>query len=205
MAFPVLDTPRTELGDQTRLTGAADLEFSTENSIPSPSKEGHDLLKQIRGMRIADNGTPRSRLPLTERRAMPNKNEFTPLLKSATRNRVSQPNGILNKENRYLKTPQALKNSYRSNSPALPLNSSVILEENTESSAPDGGDSEAPIPNVSSSSALSTPMVALPRRGEGPLDQGGNLATLREQEAVRWFYPAKSSKALTRMKATGTN
>ena len=181
MAFPVLDTPRTELGDQTRLTNVAELDFSTENSISSPSKE-NDLLKQIRSMRAPDNKTPRSRLPLTERRNVPSKNEFTPLLKSATRNWFAQSGAGLNKENRKLKTPQALKDGYRSDSPALPFNDSIILEENTASSAAD--DQETPIPPVGSSSALSTPIVALPRRGDGPLEQAGNLATLKEQEEV---------------------
>lgn len=186
MAFPILDTPQTELGDHTRLTHAPDNDFSTENSIPSPSKDGNDLLRQIRGMRAPEKHSPRSRIPLTDRRNIPTKNEFTPLLKSATKNRFAQSSAsIPERENGKLRTPKGLKDSYGGESPQLPLNSSVIAEEHTGSSATGADEKdETPMPQISSSSALSTPMVAANRRGDGPLDHHGNLATLREQEAV---------------------
>ena len=185
MAFPVLETPHTELPDQTRL---GDLDFSTENSIPSPSKDyhrgGNDLLKQIQGMRAQEpqQRTPLNRLPGGDRRNNNggNRNEFTPLLKSATHNnrvlhsssRFPRNGGYLDKENASkMKTPQALKASYRDESPALPLNSSVIQEEDTGSNA-DMDNTEDPAPPPVSSSSVSTPMTTLPRRGEGPLDHG---------------------------------
>ena len=189
MAFPAIDTPRTELVDQTRLSNAADLDFSTEQSIPSPSKlPQNDLLRQMRSMRSpkVPNQTPRSRIPLGDQRGgRPSKKEFTPLLKSATGNRFmhSASKSRFGKENtRHLQTPQALKASLRSDdSPDLPMNSSVIMEEPEE----DGSTADAeqngiivPALPLSGSSALSTPMAVLPRRGDGPLDNQGNLATL---------------------------
>jgi len=183
MVAPILDTPRTDLGDLTRFSNAADLDFTVDNSIPSPTKDSNDLLKQIRGMGGPNIRTPRPRAPFMDRRNLPSKNEFTPLLKSATRNRLMHSSGP-GKENRNLQTPAGLKASYGVDSPGLPLNSSIMHEELTESSAGDGDGQATTIPPVSSSSALSTPMAVLPRRGEGPLDNGRNLATLREQEAV---------------------
>ena len=189
MAFPSIETPRTEFGDQTNLlNGAADIDFSTQNSIPSPSKDGNDLIKHLRGMR-APNGnrqSPRSRLPLVERRNAPSKNEFTPLLKSAARNRQARHSGAFGKENQ-MQTPTALKASYRGgSSPPLPLNSSIIREEQefTGSELADGDGGRTPMPPASSSSAMSTPMMLRPRTEEEARENGRNLATLREQEAV---------------------
>lgn len=184
MAFQFLDTPRTEIGDQTRL---GELDLTTGTSIPSPSKESNDLLAQIRGMRGPSITTPRARPPFGDRRNHSNKNEFTPLLKSAARNNLRK-SGAYDKENSRLQTPLGLKGGWGADSPGIGLNSSVMLEEHTESSAGIGGDgSRTPQVPGTSSSAVSTPMAILPQRGEGPLDHGRNLATLREQEAVCCF------------------
>ena len=80
-----------------------------------------------------------------------------------------------------LKTPAALKPGYKfDNSPALPEASS--LYEGVDSSEVTGHGT--PVASVASSSAVSTPLAILPKRGaDGPLD-GGNMLTLREQEAV---------------------
>ena len=182
MAYAMVDTPRTEAADQTRLTQADNLDF-TENSIPSPSRDGNNLVQQMRALRKPAHRTPRSRMPFADRRNIPSKQEFTPMLKSATRNRFTAAAG---QENKHLETPAGLKDSYNgTGSPALPFNSSVLIEEHTGSSAGDGNEQGSPIPlPISSSSAVSTPMAVLPRRGEDPLDNRGNLATLREQEAV---------------------
>lgn len=175
MAFPVLDTPRTDFGAST--TQAGDLADLTQDSIPSPSKDNNDLLKQIRGLRAPPSRVPRARTPLASRQNVPAKNEFTPLLKSATRNRSAL--NILGKENKP-NTPAGFRDSFRSDGPELPVNSSVILEEETGSSI---GGQGTPVAPVSSSSALTTPMPAFSRRGQNGGD-GGNLATLREQEEV---------------------
>lgn len=183
MAFPILETPRTEAGDQTRLTQIPDFDAPTENSIPSPSKEGNDLLTQLRGTRIPQGRTPIGRQPFADRRNVNKRPEFTPLLKSATRNR--QKNLPFSSQDDKVRTPAGLKASYRSNSPALPFNSSIILEEHTGSSIGAQETTDTPMVPYSSSSAMSTPMIPI-RRGDGPLDRGGNLATLREQEAVSY-------------------
>jgi len=180
MVFSILDTPKSEAGDRTRLSAAGDLDFTNDDSIMSPTKGSNDLLRQIHGMR-SDMQTPRARLPLGDRRNLAFKNEFTPLLKSAAKNRLARGIG---KENSQLETPIGLKSGYGQDSPALPFNSSVMIEEHTGSSLGDSNPQATPVPVISSSPA-STPMAILPNRGEGPLDHGRNLATLREQEAVR--------------------
>ena len=182
MAMPYIDTPRTEFADHTRLS-AGDLDNFTENSIPSPSKDGNDLLKQIKAMRGPSLQTPRSRAPFGNRRNV-QKNEFTPLLKSAATNRFMR-SAMYNQENATpLKTPAGLKAGYSVDSPALPLNSSIIREEYTGSPmGPDDG-SRTPQAPAPSSSAMSTPVALMAKVGDGPLENRGNLATLREQEAV---------------------
>lgn len=177
MAFKVLDTPRTDYGDQSRF---GDLDLTTATSIPSPSKDKNDLLSQIRGMRGPSITTPRNRPVFGDRRNKSSKHEFTPLLKSAARNNLARSN-IYDKEN-HLRTPAGLRAGYGDNSPGLPLHSSTILEDHTGSS--NGEASGTPVLPRTSSSAVSTPMAILSNRGEGPLDNGRNLATLREQEAV---------------------
>lgn len=180
MAFKVLDTPRTDYGDQSRF---GDLDLTTATSIPSPSKDKNDLLSQIRGMRGPSITTPRNRPAFGDRRTKSSKHEFTPLLKSAARNNLARTRSY-DKENR-LRTPAGLRAGYGDNSPGLALNSSIMMEENTGSSI--GGDaSGTPVLPRTSSSAVSTPMAILPGRGEGSLDNGRNLATLREQEAVSY-------------------
>lgn len=179
--MPYIDTPRTELGDHTRLS-VGDLDNFTENSIPSPSKDGNDLLKQIKSMRNPNMRTPGARAPFGNRRNV-QKNEFTPLMKSAATNRFRRSNFLSNQENTPLKTPAGLKAGWGMDSPALPLNSSMIREEYTGSPTRSEVGDATPQPPAPSSSAVSTP-VALTRRNEGPLENRGNLATLREQEAV---------------------
>ena len=181
MAGLYFDTPRTEAADFTRLTNANGPDFSIEESFRSPSKNNDDLLKHMRNGRAASITTPRSRNPLAGRKNPPgqSKNEFTPLLKSAMKNRIMSAD--FNEKENGIKTPAALKNGYRWSSPALPEASSLANGESTTTSMddPDG----TPVPPVASSSMMSTPHVILPNRGEGPLD-GGNVLTLREQEAV---------------------
>lgn len=182
MVFTIIDTPRTEIGDQTRMSGLNDFEYSTQHSIPSPSKDSNDLLKQIRGMRPSNARTPLNRAPFGDRRNLPSKAEFTPLLKSATKNNHVRSNVDVKENVLPMETPQAAKRAFEGDSVALPFNSSVMMEEHTGSDQHDA-DGPSMVPPVSSSSPVSTPM-APPRRGEGPLDNRGNLATLREQEAV---------------------
>lgn len=180
MAFRALETPRTDFGASvTQHPGDLD-DFTTRNSIPSPSKDGNDLLHQIRGMRPPA-ATPRNRPALADRRNAPNHNEFTPLLKSATRNRriMTDRSSGSNQENNKPATPAGFRESYRSDAGELPVNSSMLMEEETRSSAGDLHAAQYLPP--SSSSVMSTPLPGM--RGVNGAD-GGNLATLREQEAV---------------------
>src|SRR4051794_36936351 len=97
-----LDTPRTNAGDATYLSRQPDFDFSQELSFQSPSKDAN-LLQQLRNGNRPSLRTPRgsNRAPFTDRRNLPaglGGAEFTPLLKSATRNSVRQF-GVGGKEN----------------------------------------------------------------------------------------------------------
>lgn len=169
MAPPIMETPRSELADLARLSDGDDFaDLPTQSSLPSPIKKGNTTAL-------------RSRTPLAVRRNVPSKNEFTPLLKSATKNRMafSRTRG---KENAMPETPAVLKAGYSFDSPGLPQNSSIVLDEQTGSSVGANDERPTPLPPVSSSSVMSTPVPS--KQQDGPLDHGRNLATLREQEAV---------------------
>lgn len=192
MAHVYPDTPRTEYADQTALTNA-DLDMSIDSSFHSPSKHGDDLVRQMRGQRTPRGlTTPSSRNALVGRRNPPagGKHEFTPLLKSAMKNRISsafdKENGASNGNGNPIfkagiETPAALKPGYKFDSPGLPEASSMY---DGNSSTDDATEMNEPPPPIASSSIMSTPMA--PRGGDGVLDRG-NMLTLREQEAVRSF------------------
>tara|TARA_R110002003_G_scaffold68_14_gene6184 strand:+ start:22662 stop:23186 length:525 start_codon:yes stop_codon:yes gene_type:complete len=162
-------TPRTEVGDATRLEYQSEVSFSREDSFREPA--GRDnLFKQLGGAR-----TPRN--PLATLRNANARNEFTPMLKSATTNRTRQVNGLLKGK---ITTPAALKPGFDMSHTPLPEASTIDVQSSSFAESVDG---RTPVPDPSSS-AMSTPM-ALPRRAEGELDNGnGNVLTLREQEAV---------------------
>ncbi|QPG93813.1 hypothetical protein C2857_002787 [Epichloe festucae Fl1] len=177
-----LDTPRTNIGDATYLNGQPDLaDISQEASFQSPGKDG-DFLQQLRngrsdGMSLR---TPRQRGPLADRRNLPPSiggAEFTPLLKSMTRNSAWKQG----KENSatVVNTP-GLDRIDEDDVTALPrMDSSLYLGSRNQSYL------ENTLPQVDSSSVASTPLAMQPRRGgnKGPL-QDGNQLSLREQENV---------------------
>jgi len=180
-----LDTPRTNVGDATYLTNQPDFDISQEQSFQSPGKDNDNLIQQLQnGKRGAINfKTPRSRVPFGDRRNLPalNAGEFTPLLKSATRNSAIKSG----KENGIPRTPAYLKAGTLKNIPEdtpLPyMSSSIYDDDNRNGSYVDG----TPVPHIESSSAASTPMALLPRRGDGTnVLQDGNQMSLREQENV---------------------
>ena len=182
MAFA--ETPLTNFGNATYLTNAHDIDdFSIENSFISPLKTKGDLMQNTSRGRHRDLTTPRTRLPLTDRRNVPavSQREFTPLLQSAVKNNA------LKKEKRHSKlhTPAYLKNGYQDIAvPVLPPPEiSGVLEDDTGSS---GGRDEnsTPVPQIANSSAQSTPLAAIPTRDGGNLADQGNALTLREQENV---------------------
>jgi chromosome segregation ATPase len=183
MAFVGVDTPRTNLGDATYLTQQPQFDISQEPSFQSPSKDNNDLLQLQNGRRGAVNlKTPRSRAPFGDRRNLPPSNDqFTPLLKSATRNsalKFGKENGILQTP-AFLK-PGALQGIAEDISPVPHVGSSVY-DDSRNGTYING----TPVPNIENSSAASTPMALLPRRTDGAnVLQDGNQLSLREQESI---------------------
>ncbi|KAL2752216.1 hypothetical protein ACRALDRAFT_2142070 [Sodiomyces alcalophilus JCM 7366] len=173
-----LDTPRTNLGDATYLSRQPDFDISQEASFQSPAKDDN-LLQQLRNGRTGGISlrTPRGRAPLGDRRNLPGSiggAEFTPLLKSATRNSARRLSG---KENGAVPNTPALDRIDEDMTP-LPNGDVSMYSRNTSYL-------EHSLPQVDSSSIASTPIAMLPRKGDakGPL-QDGNQLSLREQENV---------------------
>jgi hypothetical protein len=164
-----VETPRTEAIDRTRFTIP---DYSEFPSFQAPAGKD-ELLKAVRNpqTKIAF-ATPSARAPLASRsRNLQAKNEFTPLLHSATKNRIAMRSKE-EKENGGLATPAALKPGFQLSSPNVPeassLDNSSMISDRT------------PMPEVNSSSFENSTPMALP---DGQLDSG-NVLTLREQEAV---------------------
>lgn len=157
------------MGDRTRLTA---LDLSEMPSFTAPAGKD-DLLKAVRNQQATGFATPRAPLAGRNRNAQ-TKNEFTPLLKSAARNRAVMRDAE-SKENHGLTTPAALKAGYRFSSPMVPEASVVdssMLSEHT------------PLVPTDSSSMDNTPIALPNNRGEMG---DGNVLTLREQEAVSYI------------------
>ncbi|KAF3763704.1 hypothetical protein M406DRAFT_261998, partial [Cryphonectria parasitica EP155] len=177
-----LDTPRTNLGDATYLDRQPDLDITQEPSFQSPSKEPNVFQSLHNGNGRPTLRTPRgknsSRAPFGDRINIPNGiggAEFTPLLKSATRNsarrRAGKENGLV--------TP-ALGKIDEDRTP-IQVGESSVYRSSREPSYLD----RTPLPDPDSDSTASTPMIM--RRGKtvnrGPLQDGQQLS-LREQEGV---------------------
>ncbi|KFY73851.1 hypothetical protein V499_06082 [Pseudogymnoascus sp. VKM F-103] len=174
-----LDTPRTAIGDATYLNNP-DFDISEEQSFQSPSKDNNNLVQQLQnGRRGINLKTPRSRAPFGDRRNTNNNGfggEFTPLLKSATRNNALK----LGKENGVPRTPAFLRAGGLDN-----IAEDLSPVPNMDSTYADSYASGTPIPQIDSSSLASTPLAMLPRRAEGAnVLQDGNQLSLREQENV---------------------
>ncbi|KAJ4135907.1 hypothetical protein NW768_003509 [Fusarium equiseti] len=176
-----LDTPRTNVGDATYL-GQPDFgDITQEASFQSPPKDGN-FLQQLRNGRSNSINlrTPRQRGPLADRRNLPPSvggAEFTPLLKSATRNSVRR----FGKENgTAVPNTPALDKIDEGDFTPVPRGDTSIYQGSRNQSY-----MENTIPEVDTSSAASTPLAVPRRRGgdKGPL-QDGNQLSLREQENV---------------------
>ncbi|KAK7745987.1 hypothetical protein SLS53_002708 [Cytospora paraplurivora] len=176
-----LDTPRTNIGDATYLSRAPDFDMTQEPSFLSPSKEPN-VFQSLRNAGTRPSiRTPRanqSRAPFSDRMNMPGGiggAEFTPLLKSATRNSARRRGG---KENG-LNTP-ALGKIGEETTPVR-IGDSSIYKSSLDPSYVD----RTPLPDADSDSTADTPMIM--RRGKdgtlGPLHDGQQLS-LREQEQV---------------------
>ncbi|KAK4240763.1 hypothetical protein C8A03DRAFT_12933 [Achaetomium macrosporum] len=176
-----LDTPRTNVGDTTYLNRQPDFDISQEASLQSPSKDAN-VLTQLRNGRRPNLKTPRgSRAPFNDRRNLPSGlggPEFTPLLKSATRNSARRYGG--GKENPGRATPGFLAKIDEDMTPMPAGETSMYgASRNTSSFM-----TNTPLPEVDSSSAASTPLVMRRREnGKGPLENGNQLS-LREQQNV---------------------
>lgn len=180
-----LDTPRTTNGDATYLsTQQLDFDISQEASFHSPSKDRNNLVSQLRnGRRGAVNlKTPRSRAALSDRRNLPaglGGGEFTPLLKSATRN-----SALRNGKENVARTPAFLRpgglDNIKEDLTPVPAGSSIYADSRNGSYL-----TGTPMPQIESSSTASTPIAMHRRRTDGPnVLQDGNQLSLREQENV---------------------
>ncbi|KAK4146615.1 uncharacterized protein C8A04DRAFT_25532 [Dichotomopilus funicola] len=174
-----LDTPRTNVGDATYLNRQPDFDISQELSFQTPSKDAN-LLQQMRNGGRPSLKTPRgSRAPFNDRRNLPTGlggPEFTPLLKSATRNSVRRFG--VGKENGRA-TPGFLSKIDESMTP-IPAGEISMFGASHNTSSFLGS---TPLPEVDTSSVASTPLVMKRREGKGPLEDGNQLS-LREQENV---------------------
>lgn len=180
--FGELDTPRTNVGDATFMSRQPDFgDITQEPSFQSPTKDGN-LFAQLRnGRRGVSLRTPRGvagRAPFMDRNNLPQSlggAEFTPMLKSATRNgsRGGKENGLPG-----LNTP-ALGKIDEDLTP-IPSGETSIYQGSRSASM--SYVERTPAVQVPSSSVSSTPLV-LPSRRPGIL-QDGNQLSLREQESI---------------------
>ncbi|RDA85576.1 hypothetical protein CP532_5382 [Ophiocordyceps camponoti-leonardi (nom. inval.)] len=181
-----LDTPRT-VADATFLSRPPDFaDVSQEASFRSPRRDGdNNLLRHLGagGRRGIDLATPRQQRgkPLADRRNLPPSvggAEFTPLLKSATRNSARR----LGKENAVAAvrgSPDLDRIDEVEVTPIPRGDTSVYAGSRASQSFLD----KTALPQVDSSSVASTPL-ARPSKDRGPLQQDGNHLSLREQENV---------------------
>ncbi|MBE3048390.1 hypothetical protein IMZ48_38980, partial [Candidatus Bathyarchaeota archaeon] len=175
--FGSLDTPRTNVGDATYLNHRPDdFDMTQEPSFVSPPKNSNNLLAQLRNGRPGGVNlrTPRGRAPFGDRPNLPGSiggAEFTPMLKSATRNSARRRG----KENGIPATP--VLDSLEADLTPVPGGEASMFSRSSYA------DPTLPIVD---SSAASTPMAIPQRRsakGGGPLQDGQQLS-LREQENV---------------------
>ncbi|KAK7976431.1 hypothetical protein PG989_014894 [Apiospora arundinis] len=178
-----LDTPRTNVGDATYLSRQPDFDMTQEPSFQSPPDK-NNLFNQMRNGRSGAGSvrTPRgSRAPLGNKHNLPagiGGAEFTPMLKSATRNSARRSYG--GKENQKgVATPALRKIEEDPDMTNIPVESSLYGPSRHSYIA------ATPMPEDNNTSDASTPLVVLPRRGgdKGPLHDGNQLS-LREQENV---------------------
>lgn len=175
-----LDTPRTNLGDATYLERQPDFDMTQEPSFQSPSNEPN-VFQSLRNANTRPSfRTPRAnknRAPFSDRINLPGGiggAEFTPLLKSATRNSARRRSG---KENG-LTTP-ALARIGEDMTP-VQVGETSMYRSSQDPSFMD----HTPLPDGDSDSTASTPMIMRRgKSGDGPLQDGQQLS-LREQENV---------------------
>lgn len=191
-----IETPRTDAGNATFMTDGHDFEnFSIEPSLLSPLKRKDDIVSQMRNGRGISLKTPRARVPLADRRNLPARTEFTPLLQSVAKKTLERKGKIGGAP----ETPAFLKASYQGGeSPGLPGGGVSGVYGSDLGSSVLGDGEGTPMPQVTSSSAQSTPLAVLPKRdAAGVLTDQGNMMTLREQENVSAITCSSYYKMLT--------
>ncbi|KAJ5188779.1 Spindle associated [Penicillium cf. griseofulvum] len=188
MAFPYIDTPRTEYdGNATYLTngfrsaGRQHLSAldSLENSFQTPSKD-NDVIKGF-DKRVTPRAGAASKSTRSALRHLPatapEKGEFTPLMKSATKNNFLRNMSAVRGTDGP-KTPGYQRETHRSNAhtPGLPaMDMSDIYEEDRTMEEP------TPVPHAASSSAQSTPLPGYSKHNGGVLGDRGNNLSLKDQ------------------------
>jgi hypothetical protein len=206
MPLPYIDTPRTEIdakatyltnGLRSAYRGNLSALDSVENSFQTPSKDD-DIIKSIENGRRASNkvslNTPRvsgsgargTRNALNDRKNLPSaappKGEFTPMMRSVTRHNYLRNMSAV--RGSAAKSPAYFSRS-NMNTPGLPrVDMTYMSEEGATGSL--AIDDITPLPQVASSSAQSTPLPHLSRRGDagGVLGNDPNVLSLKEQESV---------------------
>lgn len=181
-----LDTPKTDVDNATFLQQGKGIDdVSMEMSFFSPKKRQGDLLSQIRGNTNGGLRTPNTRRALVDRPNISKKGtnvEFTPLLKSANKNLACK-----GKENiQAPRTPGFLKTLYEMDEDGgLPVSESsiVIVSDSDNTDVVSRHTAVNNLPNMNSSSILSTPMLGK-GKGDRMLEEQRNLMTLREQESI---------------------
>ena len=184
MAGNYINTPATERGDYTSIS-EKHVDFSFAQPFGSPSKNpAQDLRNHMKGMRSGTKPlqTPRVRNPLVDKRnpSGPQKQEFTPLLKSAKRNQLIRESILGEKENATsgpLETPAGFRSSYAGQALDLPASSSMMDDDIS------GNCDATPVAPAQSSSMMdSTPLPHLPDGGGAAMLDQGNMLSLRDQE-----------------------
>ena len=207
MPLPYIDTPRTEIdGNATYLTNGQRSSarhnisaLSVENSFQAPDKD-RNLLKELENARSKKQAgvslrTPR---PTSDTRTTKNnkngvaasapKGEFTPLMKTVTKGNARRAFAARAKNGETPVYPRRTENR-----PELAnIDETGVYEDESDT----GYNDPTPIPQLASSSAQSTPLAILPGRGNGVVEDGQNVMTLKEQENVlppSWIFIASQA------------
>ena len=190
MAFPYIDTPRTEIdGNATYLSGGTRSTtrhnlsaLSIENSFHAPEND-RNLLQEFENARGQKKGGTALRTPRAGQASRSTRNsnlpgtavkgEFTPLMKSVTKKNLLR---TADRRVRNRDTPA------QSRTPGLP---SIDEADGYEDGSIYQDDDTTPVPHVPSSSVQSTPLPTLRGRDQNGIIGNGQSMTLREQENVR--------------------
>lgn len=193
MAFPYIDTPRTEIdGNATYLSGGPRSTtrhnlsaLSIENSFQAP-EDDRNLLQEFENARGQKKGRTALRTPRAGQTSKGTRNsgllgatsakgEFTPLMQSVSKRNLLR---TADKLARNGETPA------QNRTPGLP---SIDEADGYDDGSIYQDDDTTPVLHVPSSSVQNTPLPALRGRDENGIIGNGQNMTLREQENVRYL------------------